>query len=138
MGPVKASDRVYTMLAFDEPGAGYMHFPLRDGYFEEVIDEETGEVVRKSDYFQQLTADEKHLVRRNGQLVEAYIKPDGKKNEKHDLRKIWCVGMEALFRQSGYKPNDEHPAPYVPDAVVTSAPKKPPSGNPMSGIVDGF
>ena len=139
MGPVKASDRVYTMLAFDEHGAGYMHFPLRDGYFEEVVDKDTGEVVRKSDYFNQLTADEKHLVRRNGQLVEAYIKPDGKANEKHDLRKIWCVGMEAMFRQSGYKPNDEHPPPYVPNNIPPAS--KPPtvsSATRMAGIADAF
>lgn len=96
MGATKATQRVYDMLAVDEPeSAGYCTFPRAPQYFS--VDEETGEI--QSDFFEQFTAEEL-VVQSDGNMRS--MKRKGRKNEKHDNRKLALCAFECLMRQ-GYE-----------------------------------
>jgi hypothetical protein len=81
-------------LEIDDPKQeGYCHFPERQPYFE--VNEVTGEI--SSNYFSQLTA-EQIIKTKTGKLATEAIK--GRRNEKHDDRKLALAGLECLLLRS--------------------------------------
>lgn len=76
IGTDGAKDLIYGRLKIDEPGPGYMHFPLQ-------YDEE---------YFRQLTAEK--VVYEKG--VRKWIKKQGARNESLDIRVYATAALERL------------------------------------------
>lgn len=95
IGTVHATKRVYSYLEIDDPDApGYCHFPDRQPYFE--VNEITGEVT--SDFFSQLTSEQIVQNPKTKKLATEATK--GRRNEKHDDRKLNCAALECLLRRS--------------------------------------
>ena len=85
VGVDAAKDAIYGRLKIDppkgdEPGPGFIHFPIDDAF--------------EADWFAQLTSERRELRRRMGQPVAQWVLPAGKRNEALDT----LVGALAVRR----------------------------------------
>ena len=111
-----ASGVFYDMLAIEAPEGydgterlpGYCHFPKdpSKGYWEPPPAHDPT-ALPTSNYFDQLTAEEKTIGKRQGQQMIIYICPNGVRNEKHDNRRMNLAGLEILI-SNGFRLLDEY------------------------------
>jgi phage terminase large subunit GpA-like protein len=81
VGTDTAKEMIYSYLAIDHAGAGYMHHP--DTYDEA--------------YFEQLTAERKMMTYDKGRSITKWLLPSGKRNEALDL-KVYNFAAYAILK----------------------------------------
>ena len=92
VGTDTAKEVIYQRYQVQEPGAGYCHWPIRDGYDEE--------------YFRQATAEQRILEYRKGIPQYRWIPQKGRRNEALDCRVYAFVGIRILQQYAGVRLGD--------------------------------
>ncbi|GJG92847.1 phage terminase large subunit family protein [Cupriavidus pauculus] len=110
LGVNAAKDTIRNRLHIDEPGPGYMHFP----------------VDRDINYFAQLTSERVIVKVANGQRYRVWDLPNGRANEALDCR-VYAYGALCGLFHLGLKLNqraDEAAATVLPDAMTLAEPAR--------------
>ena len=132
VGVDTAKDTIYARLRFEEPGAGYVHFPV-GGAFD-------------AEYFAQLTSEEVQTRYSEGRPYRVWVLPEGKRNEVLDCWVYALCSRTALpYRLDIGPPKKPAPAPPPAEPKLEPAysqappeeppePERPPPGTMRSRI----
>ena len=85
IGTDTAKDMIYGRLAIEEPGPGFIHFPV--------------DTWADKDYFKQLTAETKRTRYKMGHPVRTWELPPGRRNEALDLMVYNLGALEYVILQ---------------------------------------
>lgn len=119
LGVDTAKESIYSRLAIEAPGPGYIHFPEDDSF---------GDA-----YFRQLTSERREVRKRAGQPYVRWILPEGRRNEALDT----LVGALAVRKSLPARVEREleyRAAPPEPVEDVPVAPEPPLPVGPQSGF----